>query len=309
MTVVGVDVGGTKTLIALVTADGSILELEEHPTKCDADDVERVTVLTAHALERWREHDIQAVAVGFPEYVSAGAMSSREELSWSRQPGELLREANERLGQPAMPVVIESDVRLGALGEARFGAGRGLASFVYLSLGTGLSSTLVIDGRCWAGERGEAIAIGEWNVVDRSITGTLEAYASGSGIAARYLSQFAHPRSTKEIVALARAGDASAEALLRSAGAELGRACAAIVQVFDPAALIIGGGLGTADSPVTDALRQQYERSLHRPSPPPILIAELGPQAGVLGAAAAALAAASASAPAAAPATGQRHSG
>lgn len=163
-----------------------------------------------------------------------------------------------------MPVVVESDVRCGALAEWRLGAGRTYDGLFYVSLGTGVSSTLVADGRMVSGHRGEAIALGELSVpasVHPSWEGNLESFASGAGLAAR-------------------AGD------LTSAGRALGLVLADAVALLDPPVVVIGGGLGTAATPLWEALRDMYlGRASRRPHPPPIVQATLGPQASLLGAA------------------------
>lgn len=200
------------------------------------------------------------LGVGMPEYVDrSGCLTSSEVLDWTVQPAALLAEVC-----PGVPVVVESDVRCGALAEWKLGAGRTYDGLFYVSLGTGLSSTLVADGRLVAGHRGEAIALGELSVpasVHPSYEGNLESFASGAGLAAR-------------------SGD------LTSAGQALGLVLADAVALLDPPIVVIGGGLGTAATPLWEALRDMYAgRTSRRPHTPPIIQATLGPQASLLGAA------------------------
>ena len=257
--VLALDAGGTKLLGGLVTRDGTIVLREQVPTPrddrgCDPD----LHALAALAL-RVRDQAaaagsrVTAVGVGMPEYVRDGSLTSAEVFAWTRQPGEVLA----GLGGP---VAVESDVRCAALAEASLR--EDTPSLLYVSWGTGLSSTLVVGGRCLAGRRGEAIALGEWPVaaaVDASWPGNLETYASGRGIALRGDE--------------AGAADAVAHAVV------------ALVQVLDPDVVVLGGGVGTSGGPLQTGVRDAVPRLLARPCPPPVEAARAGADAGLLGAA------------------------
>lgn len=248
--VLGLDVGGTKLAGGLVDAGGRIRLKAERPTPPGdpelAGTLALAASLRAEAAERgWR---VTAVGAGFPEYVDAsGRLTSREVLAWTRQPAELL----------GAPCVVESDVRCGALAEWKLGAGAGTSGLFYVSIGTGLSSTLIADGRIVHGARGEAIALGE--------VGDLEAYASGAGVAAR-------------------GGGADA---LESAGRAVGTALAGtVLPLLDPPLIVLGGGLGSAETPYWTALTETYDRlAARRPNPPSVVRAKLGADAGLVGAA------------------------
>lgn len=291
-TVLGIDVGGTKSAMALIDSTGGILTRHTIATRTGGDDIEAIATST----RRWLSTTLtdtgltppDAVCAGFPEYVDAhGQLTSHEVLTWSRQPALVLHEALAGLLPAGTPVVIDSDVRLGALGEAWAGSGREAASFLYVSLGTGLSTTLVINQHAWTGHRGEAIAVGEWPVPgdpDGAET-TLERYASGAGIARRYLRATGTETDTRDVTRRASEGDAAALGILTSAGRALGRCLAALVAALDPQEVILGGGLGTSESTVVTATRDAYTQHVgHRPAPPPIRSATAGPDAGLIGA-------------------------
>lgn len=281
-TVISVDVGGTKTLIGAFDEDGSLRAEWTQPTRGTDDDVEAMVDFLARCLARI-DHPITAVAAGFPEYVTPrGQLSSAEVLRWRRQPAQVLREALPE----GVAITIESDVRLGALGEATCGAGRGLASMLYVSLGTGLSSAWVVEGQVWPGARGEAIALGE-HAVDGAAN--LEQFASGSGIAHRYLAGSGESVTGREVTARAAAGDLLAGKIVTSAGQALGDAIADIADVLDPQAVVLGGGLGAAATELTAVAQQVYERRhRRRPGPPPWVVATLGARSGLWGGAVAA---------------------
>jgi glucokinase len=254
-----VDAGGTKLLAGLVARDGTVVLREQVPTPrddrgCDPD-LETLIALAhrLHARATNDGHRVVGVGLGMPEYVRDGVLTSVEVFAWSRQPGEVLA----GLG---VPVTVESDVRCAALAEAA--ARAGASPLLYVSWGTGLSSTLVVDGRCLAGRRGEAIALGEWPVaaaVDPAWPGNLESYASGRGIAMR--------------------GD--------EAGAveAVAHAVAALVQVLDPELVVLGGGIGTSGGALPNGVRDAVPGLLARASPPPVVPARAGADAGLLGAA------------------------
>lgn len=192
----GIDVGGTKIAAGLVAPDGSMAHHREWPT-ATADRMRDPGLAgTALAVRRLLADardlgfDVTGVGVGLPEYVDAeGVLTSREVLAWDEQPADVVAAELKAAELPGLPYAIGSDVRCGALGEAVHGAGRELPDFLYVSLGTGLSSAFVLGGRPWPGARGEAIALGEFEVsasVDAAFGGNLERFTSGRGIGDRY---------------------------------------------------------------------------------------------------------------------------
>ncbi|MFV0429000.1 MAG: ROK family protein [Arachnia sp.] len=281
--VLSVDVGGTKTLRGVIHLDGSLSNEVTTPTRLGGDDFARVGMLTAQAV---LAHRPAAVAIGVPEYVDqAGSVTSHEVLSWAEQPAVLVADSLAEAGMRPPPLVVDSDVRLGALGEAHFGAGRGAASFVYVSLGTGLSSAFVIDGQAWRGARGEAIGFGEF----RAGEGTLESLVSGAGVAAGYQAATGLEVTGRDVAERARGGEALATDLLVRAGTAVGDAIADLAAVLDPQRIVLGGGWGTADTPLTRRAREQYDRrSGRRPGAGPLVLAALGHRSGLLGGAVAA---------------------
>jgi len=281
---IALDVGGTKVAAGLVTAEGRIVRQQRTPQEpVGRPDLEPTLAAARTMLAEAADRRLEVVGIGagFPEYVGAdGLLRSSDVMQWHAQPlGELGRLA------PGVLCTVDSDVRVAALAEARCGAGAGLESFLYVTLGTGLSSTFVLRGRPWAGARGEAIALGELGVpasLDAGWRGNVEQYASGTGIARRYPDRVG---GADEVERLAADGDATAAEVLRTAAEALGHVIGDVVCVLDPAAVVLGGGLGTADGALGRALRSAFSRRLSaRPDAPPLLIAALGPGAGLVGA-------------------------
>ena len=286
--VLAVDVGGTKTLMGLVDARGTVLAEHRIATVqagSPLDDLGRVRQAVLDFVpESARFGRLVGAAAGFPEYVDPdGRLLSHEVLTWSEQPDRVLTAALAEAGFAGLSMRVDSDARLGARGEAWIGAGRGLGSFLYVSLGTGLSSTLVLGSAPWPGAHGMAIGLGEWPaplIAGEVPVRNLERFASGAGIAERYLALTGEAATTRE---LSKRLDPVALAVLSSAGAALGSALGTLERVLDPGAFVVGGGLGSAAGPLHDALA-----SAHRDAggTAPIITAALGHRSGLLGAAA-----------------------
>lgn len=289
--VVALDAGGTKLLGGLVTVDGEVLGREQVPTpradsRCDPGLRElRALAGRLAGLATARGHRVRGVGLGMAEYVHDGELTSAEVFAWDDQPRELL---GELLGLPGTAIVaVEADVRCAALAEAR---ARGLGasgSMLYVSWGTGLSSTLVLDGQCLTGSRGEALALGEWPVdtrADPGWTGTLERFASGLGVGERYEARTGRAASGADVARLAGAGHVEAELVVTTAAEAVARAVVSLVQVLDPGVVVLGGGVGAGAGTLPRLVRDLVPSLLTRPDPPAVEPARAGPDAGLLGA-------------------------
>lgn len=310
--VLALDVGGTKAHGALVDREYRLLDEGFARTAGRDPGLAATLGLAAGLLERAERAGttVRAVVAGFPEYVSNdGVVTAHEVLDWTVQPGEALAAL-----AGGVPVRVASDVKAGALGELALGRGREHDGFVYVSLGTGISTAIVLDRRVHDGARGEAIGFGEWSVpaeLDPAWRGNLEGFASGSGIAARYLARTGTELpegGARGVLEADASGDPVAAEIVDSAAAAIGRAIAQLVSLLDPPAIVLAGGLGSADTRLARGIRAEYERiASRRPSPPPLLPSGVPTNPGLLGAAALAweLATASEAAPslAAAPAS------
>ena len=284
---IGVDVGGTKTAVALVNAsDGAVLRLARLETRA-SEGARMLGVRLSSTLDEMVTDGAQLpVGIAVPELVSP----SGEVLTDVVVPG--LR------GHPAdllgvhTACVIDSDVRAAALAEARCGAGRGLRSFAYVSIGTGIAHTFVCDGVPWSGAHGAAILIGSGVLVDPRVdTGgapvALEDWASGPGLVARAAAHHRHVDRGHDVLDLALRGDREAQAAAWESGRAAGLAIAALVNLLDPHAVVVGGGLGSADGPYWDALLAGVDEGRWPASPfrVPVVHATTGEMAGAIGAA------------------------
>jgi len=286
---IGLDVGGTKVAGGLVTTENQLLAATERSILVDGVRDPRLEVTVGLAAELMAEAEtaglkVDGIGAGFPEYVDAhGRLTSADVIPWTRQPAQILVEL--------APTTVESDVRCAALGEGARGVARGLESFAFVIVGTGLSYALVEDGHARSGARGEAIGLGELGVSrrihDEGATDRLERYASGDGIRERYRAMTGRGAAgAAEIFRLARNGDLAATEIIASAGRALGEGLATLVWLLDPGAVVIGGGVSSAGGLWQESLESTYAARLtSRPAPPPLLWAELGSDSGIIGAA------------------------
>ena len=263
---IGIDVGGTKIAAGIVdTVSGAVEQRLELPT---APRREAATVLAdcvALADELAEGHAGLPLGVGICELVDRdGHARSAVTLDWR---GVDLAAAFGRLGK----ATIESDVRAAAVAEARFGAGRGVAELLYVTVSTGISHCLVLGGRAYTGARGNAICTG---------APPLEDVASGLALA-----RAGGRERAQDVLA-----DPALDGVVERAAAALGKGLAELVNALDPGVLVIGGGLGLAEryrGLAVAAMRPLVFADDTRALP--VVPAQLGADAGVIGAALAAV--------------------
>jgi glucokinase len=286
--VIGIDVGGTKIAGGLVRfPDGTVSEHEVVPT-LPARGPEAVLADVIALAGRVRaKAPTSGLGLGVAELVDRnGRVTSGATIDWR---GVDLQDRLSEFG----PVVIEADVRAAALAEARFGAGRPFRLFLYVTVGTGISSTLVIDGRPFAGARGNALAFAsspwrtECEACGAASGRVLEEVASGPALAREYRRRTGRECRAEEVLMAATVGEPVATGVARTGGAALGNGVAVLVNALDPEAVVVGGGLGLADGPYHDAFVQAVRELVWSDVTRelPLLRAATGTAAGVIGAA------------------------
>src|SRR5262249_38638600 len=187
-------------------------------------------------------------------------------------------------------VRVESDVRAAASAEAHAGAGRGFPSIAYLSIGTGISSTFVQNGVAWPGAHGAAILLGSGSLGSRRGSDSrpyiLEELASGTAIAAIYQSLGGHAESAREVLDR-YSSDPLAAQVVDQAGRAAGHGVALLVNLLDPHAVIVAGGLGSVDGPYWRCLQASARAHIWADAARdvPLLRSGLGPDAAAIGAA------------------------
>ncbi len=292
---IGIDLGGTKTAAGLVSfPDAKLLAKEVVPTLPSrgghavlADTLALARRLQSQAVGMGLS--VQGIGIGLAELINLqGEITSEYLIKWRGLP---VKEAFSEIA----PTRFESDARAPAVAEALFGAGRHFRNFVYLTVGTGISYCLMIDGRPYSGAHGHAIMAATGAITSQCERcghlqdQVLEEFAAGPSLARRY--QEATGKSVQggqAVTAAAAAGDTVAEEIVRSASAALGNTAGFLINVLDPEAVIVGGGLGLArgfywDNFVTATRAHIWS---HVSQGIPVIGAELGADAGIIGAAA-----------------------
>jgi glucokinase len=293
----GVDIGGTKMAGCILTSSGEVLGLRVADTLAHRGGVAVAADALAMAqglFNEANEKDLLPSALGLSvcELVDReGKIVSEFTLPW--QEPRALDEFRQLL-----PVVVEADSRAAALAEATCGAGQKCASFLYVTIGTGISCSLVLDGKPYLGAHGctGTMATGvlstlcsECGTISQSC---LEQMASGRGIENQY-AKLAHPRqhsqimTAKDVLGAAEGGDALAQKVIDEAAESVGSAISLLINILDPHAVVVGGGLGNSPGRYWDKLigtaRKQIWSDIQRRVP--IIQGDLGVSAGAIGAA------------------------
>ncbi|RYB95525.1 ROK family protein [Nocardioides oleivorans] len=304
--VVGVDIGGTKVLAGVVGADGRVTSTARRTTPGRRVVTSQVEDALVEAIvESAGDRELVGVGVAAAGFVdSAGErVMFAPHLPWQ---GEPLRDLLEqRLG---CPVLLDNDANCAARAEAHHGAARGASSALMITMGTGIGGAVLLDGRVLRGANGMAGEFGHMQVVpggrpcECGRSGCWEQYSSGNALVrdARALMveqpsvlaemSEGHPdRVTGPMVTTAaEAGDLVARAAFASVGDWLGVGTANLVAALDPEVVVIGGGVSAAGDRLLDPARTALQRTLvgvgHRVVPR-LVGAELGPEAGMVGAA------------------------
>jgi glucokinase len=304
---IGVDVGGTKIAAGVVADDGEILErqLKETPAR----DPRATTMAIIELVEDLESrHDVSAVGIGAAGYVDVqrSTVLFAPNLAWRNEP---LRANVE--SKVAVPVFIENDANAAAWGEFRFGAGVDVHELMMVAVGTGIGGGIVLGGELFrgsfgiAGEFGHMRAVPDGRVCGCGNYGCWEQYASGRALV-RAVSEVARTRSPRAadvlervggdpaaitgqiITAAAQAGDRLAVEAFEEIGHWLGAGLADLVSAFDPAVIVVGGGVSEAGDLLLEPAQAAFARQLpgrgHRPDAQ-LRLAKLANTAGVIGAA------------------------
>jgi glucokinase len=300
--IVGIDVGGTNLRLAAVDKNGSILDRLRMPTGCNRTEfisqlAVNITLLSEKSVQTGSR--VIGVGIGMPGLISpSGEVFSSVNLPHCE--GINLEKEVELL--TGIPVVAVNDANAAAFGEYRFGAGRLFRTFMMITIGTGIGGGLVLDGNLWAGADGFACEFGHLTVVPDGRPcacgnyGCLEQYASATAILAmakeKGLLGSSSADSVETLAAASVKGDVEISALFQEAGSYLGAASAAVVNLLNPEAIIVGGGVSASFSLMQDSMRKVVDERAFRPSSKrlQILKGALCDDAGVLGAAAVAFA-------------------
>jgi glucokinase len=243
---IGIDIGGTNLRGALVRPDGEVVDRFRMKSGIGygADVflerlVEEIGQLLILAATRGMQ--VKGVGIGVPGLIGADGMIHS---SVNLRPLEGVNLAEVLTSRLKMPVVSANDANLIALGETRAGAGRGMRSLIVITIGTGLGSGLILDGKLWSGTNGFAAEFGHITVEPEGLPcpcgnrGCLEQYVSASA-----LSRYGCGKAPEELAFLAQVGDPLACAAFETIGYWLGTALAGLINTLNLEGVIIGGGV------------------------------------------------------------------
>ena len=304
--VLGLDIGGTKIAAGVVDGSGRVHSFAVEPTHAlrgPVEGLERLFDLGRRVVaESGVEIGAVGIACGGPLDAERGVLVAPPHLpGWEGVAITAL--AEEAFGRPA---ALENDATAAAAGEHRYGAGVGTRHLVYLTISTGVGGGVVVDGRLFRGAMGNGAELGHVTVdcsgrpcpgCGRS--GCLEAYVSGTSIAARAREELAASVGSSalaavaeltaaDVAAAARAGDALARTIWDTTTAMLACGVVSIVNVFEPEVVVVGGGVSAAGeqllAPVREAVRESAMSPAGRAAR--IELSPLGDRVGVVGAAA-----------------------
>jgi len=300
------DVGGTKITAAVVDAEGHIAYRKTIPTQASDGIVavtERLAGLVRELAHTARDLQPRACSVAAPGLIDAAAGEIRFAANLPGAQNYPLRQRLEEL--LGLPVFIDNDLRLHALGESHFGAAKGCQNFLFVAVGTGVGGALFLGGKPYRGAQHSAGEIGHIPIEAGPTAlacacgrrGCLEAYASGPAIAAHFqrraaeigLELAAPLPDLKEIARwLEQAGPVGelAREAVAFGGDALGRGLGIAANLIDPELIILGGGVAQAGKIWLEAMRHAMDEiTLNRYEDSEIQLSQLGEDAALLGAA------------------------
>jgi glucokinase len=284
--VIGVDLGGTKILAGVVDDRGQVERRREYPTPTASQD-ELLAGLDA-AIEELLTEDIAALGFGLPSPIDQKAGRALQAVNIPLDESVDFRgRMRERFG---LPVGIENDANAAAYAEFKFGAARDVETMVMLTLGTGCGGGAVVDGKLFRGwaEFGHMVIVHDGIPCQGTCTGRghLEPYVTGVAATKLAQAEFGPAVDAHRLVRLATEGEQRAIEILDGIGRHLGSGIGTLVNIFNPELVVIGGGFAAAGDFVLEPAREVMRREAlaHAGDRIPIVRAELGTAAGLIGA-------------------------
>lgn len=304
--VIGVDLGGTKMLLGVLGPDAKVLWESREASTGQSED-ELVELLVREVAEaREKRPDAEAVGLGIPATIrhADGFAISAVNLPLEDVP---IRDLIAERG--GLPTFVDNDANVAALAEHLYGAAKGAEYAVMLTIGTGIGGGLILAGELYRGASGAGAELGHTVIeIDGPACqgncpghGCVETFASGTALGREgRAAAEREPDSLlgamlaqgeeidgKAVTEAALSGDETARGVFDLVGSRLGVALTSFANIFEPEVFVIGGGVIAAGDLLLDPARRELER---RALPPmkriPVVAAELGSDAGMIGAAA-----------------------
>lgn len=283
--VLGIDLGGTAIKLGRFTQDGTCLQTLRIPTPQPATPEAVLVAMAAAIAEIDPQRKAIAIGVGTPGPADAAGRIARVAINLSGWQDVPLADWLE--AKTGRPTVIANDANCAGLGEAWLGAGRWYRNLILLTLGTGVGGAIILDGKLFVGHHGTA---GELGLITLNPDGP-PCNSGNQGSLEQYVSVQAIRRRTgmepDELGAMALAGDPKALEFWQQYGRDLGAGLASLIYVLTPEAIVIGGGVSASADFFFPSVQAEIERRVLPSSRAglQLLRAELGNQAGMVGAA------------------------
>ena len=293
--VIGIDLGGSKIALGLVSPADEILARRRIDTDADAGlerVIERIAVeVAALGATLSPGEAVSAVGVGAPgplDHISGELLTLVNLPGISNTP--FRRVLSERL---SLPVALDHDAKVAALGEFHFGAGRERDSMIYIVIGTGVGAAIIYQGAILYGEGNSAGECGHMTVDPNGrlchcgSRGCLEAYTGGPALSRQYANKTGENIAGAEIAARARSGDENALQIFDEAGRALGIAIASLAMTLNIETFVIGGSVAKAGDLLLGPARKTLPGYSFRAVSARVRVvaSELGEDAAILGAA------------------------
>lgn len=307
--VVGVDLGGTKISTALSNLNGEVISQTTVPTNASEGEIPVLNRIIESVEKVIKDgsvtyEEIKGIGIGSPGPLDAekGTIIYTPNLPFNNF--NLVEPLNKKFG---VPVFLDNDANVAAIGEYMFGAGKGAKDVVFFTVSTGVGGGAVLNGKVYRGHTSNALEIGHMTVApdgprcNCGNIGCVEATSSGTAIAKRGQEALTSKVETSlrkyetvtsyEVFTEAAAGDPVCKDIIDNALNYLGIAVANAVSIFDPEIIIIGGGVSKAGDIVFDTVRKVVDKRCFKSMAESVKIvpAGLGTDAGVIGAVALAL--------------------
>ena len=287
--VIGVDVGGTKILAGVIDEDGKVLERVQVASPTAS--TEALLAGLDQVVTKLLGPEIAAIGFGIPSSIDQRSGMVLGTVNLPLQGLCFRQRMRERF---ELPVGIDNDANVAAIAEWKAGVGRGTNDLVMLTLGTGVGGGLILGGKPYRGSVGAGAELGHMVILQDGPPcygnctghGHLEALTSGHAATLAAQKELGPDVDARKLVELGKAGDAAALALLHRIGESLGAALGSLVNIFNPELIVIGGGFAAAGELILAPARERMAaESLPNMSElTRVVVAELGPDAGMIGA-------------------------
>lgn len=287
---ISIDMGGTKIYGIVQRLSGEVLSERTIATVTNeaGDAFSRLAALIQELHEDAIAQNVTVagIGVGVPGMTAQGRVIAAPALGWLDEP------VGERLtAHFGLPVVVENDANLAALGEYHYGAAQGAGSLICMAVGTGVGAGIVLNGVLWRGSHFSAGEVGYMTVDPAQFSGTyssadfgaFEQLASGTGIAAQAQRLTSDSGLTAEaVVSAAERGEAWAQQVIDETVKYLTLGLVSITAVLDPEVIVLTGGVMRNPALLIEPITTHMQRLI--PFQPRIVVSTLGPRAAALGA-------------------------